>query len=139
MNTKQADPDDRDLLDFDQVAKRLNTSVRSVRTLVSLGHLPVIRSPLRTVRFHPDDVAAYIEKWRSKPVDLKGGRGKPPRICPVSPIASADTTDNWPTVSNCRPLGGVRVAGPRGCYGGFGRHGLKGLRGKVYLVSRSMC
>ena len=93
MNTSPADSDD-DLLDFKQVAKRLNTSVRSVRTLVSLGHLPVIRSPLRTVRFHPDDIASYIEKWRSKPVDLKGGRSKPPRIAPISPVASTDATDD---------------------------------------------
>jgi excisionase family DNA binding protein len=93
MNTPAAD-DHPDLLDFKQVAKRLNTSVRSVRTLVSLGELTVIRSPLRTVRFHPDDVAEYIEKWRSKPVDLKRGRCKPPQIAPAAPTASTDATDD---------------------------------------------
>ena len=80
------------LLTAKQVAEVLGITVRSVRTLVALGRLPRVDVLDRAVRFHPDDVAAFIESRRSKP---RAGRSKPPAAAPAavpvppSPDASA--------------------------------------------------
>ena len=75
------------LLTAKQVADILGITVRSVRTLVSLGRLPRVNVLDRAVRFHPDDVAAFIESRRSKP---RSGRTRPPAAMPApTPDGSA--------------------------------------------------
>jgi excisionase family DNA binding protein len=46
------------------VAAQLRVSVRTVERLQAAGELPPVRLGLRTVRYHPADVAALIERRR---------------------------------------------------------------------------
>jgi excisionase family DNA binding protein len=68
------------LLTAKQVAAILGITDRSVRTLVQLGRLAKVDVLDRAVRFHPDDVAAFIESRRSKP---RTGRSKSPSAPPA--------------------------------------------------------
>lgn len=52
------------LLKIDEVARRLALSVRSVRTLIALGKLPVVRISTRAVRITEPDLAAFIAARR---------------------------------------------------------------------------
>ena len=55
------------LLPIQEVARRLALSIRSVRTLIALGKLPVIRVGARAVRVAESDLAAFIEARRIAP------------------------------------------------------------------------
>lgn len=57
------------LLDGEAAAAHLGVKPRQVRALVDRGELPFIRVG-RLVRFHPDDLAAYVDRQRT----VKGGR-----------------------------------------------------------------
>ena len=52
------------LLSLNEVAKRLGISIRSVRTLVALGRLAIVRPTPRRVLVTEDDLLAYIHSCR---------------------------------------------------------------------------
>jgi excisionase family DNA binding protein len=52
------------LLTAVDVAKLLGRHPRTVKTLAAQGELRGIRLGRRTLRFHPDDVAAYVDAHR---------------------------------------------------------------------------
>ena len=54
------------LLTAKQAAENLAVSVRSIRTFIAEGSLPVVRLSPRSLRIHPDDLDAFIEKRRTK-------------------------------------------------------------------------
>jgi excisionase family DNA binding protein len=53
------------LLLIDQVAEGLGVSTRTVRRLIARGELVACRFG-RSVRVHPDDLAAYIDRRRGR-------------------------------------------------------------------------
>lgn len=53
-----------DLLTIHGVAARLGLSERAVDRLVRDGRLPCIKLPNGAVRFHPDDLAAWLSTFR---------------------------------------------------------------------------
>lgn len=53
------------LLTADDVAKLLGRHPRTIANLAKAGDLRGIRLGRRTLRFHPEDVAAYINAHRS--------------------------------------------------------------------------
>ena len=53
------------LLSVEEVARRLALSVRSVRTLIALGKLPVVRVSVRAIRVAEADLVAFIEARRT--------------------------------------------------------------------------
>jgi excisionase family DNA binding protein len=55
------------LLVIEEVARRLALSIRTVRTLIALGKLPVIRVGARAIRIAESDLAAFIEARRVAP------------------------------------------------------------------------
>jgi excisionase family DNA binding protein len=55
------------LLPIEEVARRLALSIRSVRTLIALGKLPVIRVGARAIRVAESDLVAFIEARRIAP------------------------------------------------------------------------
>lgn len=54
------------LLDAEDVARVLGKHPRTVLILAQRGELASIRLGRRTIRFHPDDVAAFIDAHRSR-------------------------------------------------------------------------
>ena len=52
------------LLTIPDVARRLALSIRSVRTLIALGKLPVVRVSTRAVRITESDLAAFVAERR---------------------------------------------------------------------------
>ena len=50
-----------------EVARRMALSIRSVRTLIALGKLPVVRVGSRAIRVAEADLAAFIEARRIAP------------------------------------------------------------------------
>ncbi|MGE0190439.1 MAG: helix-turn-helix domain-containing protein [Planctomycetota bacterium] len=52
------------LLTIPDVASRLNVSVRTVRTWVAAGRLPVVRLGRRCVRVEPAEVERMLEEAR---------------------------------------------------------------------------
>jgi len=60
------------LLTVEAVAKTLGVSVRSVRTLIALGELPVVRVGARAIRIAETDLAAFIQV-RRREARPKGG------------------------------------------------------------------
>jgi excisionase family DNA binding protein len=64
------------LLTVGIVAKRLALSVRSVRTLIALGHLPIVRVSSRAIRVSEADLTAFIAARRQE------ARGPPKRKRP---------------------------------------------------------
>ncbi|GGJ88821.1 hypothetical protein GCM10010123_18040 [Pilimelia anulata] len=60
-------PTDVDLLDVDQAAKRLGTKPRFVRRLISERRIRFYRVG-KFVRFHPDDLSAYIRQGQVDPI-----------------------------------------------------------------------
>ena len=55
------------LLPIQEVARRTALSIRSVRTLIALGKLPVVRVGARAVRVAESDLAVFIEARRVAP------------------------------------------------------------------------
>lgn len=55
------------MLDVDQAAKRLGTTVRFVRRLVAERRIRFYKVG-KYVRFHPDDLADYIRQGRVDPI-----------------------------------------------------------------------
>jgi len=55
------------LLSIQEVARRMALSIRSVRTLIALGKLPVVRVGSRAIRVAEADLAAFIEARRIAP------------------------------------------------------------------------
>jgi excisionase family DNA binding protein len=55
------------LLPIQEVARRMALSIRTVRTLVALRKLPVVRVGARAVRVAESDLAAFIEARRVAP------------------------------------------------------------------------
>ena len=55
------------LLPIQKVTRRMALSIRSVRTLIALGKLPVIRVGARAIRVAEADLAAFIEARRIAP------------------------------------------------------------------------
>jgi excisionase family DNA binding protein len=53
------------LLRIHQVAEGLDVSARTVRRLIAKGELVACRLG-RSVRVHPDDLAAYIDRHRGR-------------------------------------------------------------------------
>ena len=53
-----------DLQTVDQVAAALGMHPKTVLEVYRRGDLPGIKLGARTLRFHPDDVAAYVEARR---------------------------------------------------------------------------
>ena len=52
------------LLSLNEVASRLGVSIRSVRTLIALGRLSIIRPTPRRVLVSEGDLLAYINSCR---------------------------------------------------------------------------
>lgn len=61
------EPQDVDLLDVAQAARRLGTGVRFVRRLVAERRIRFYHVG-KYVRFHPDDIADYIQSGRVEPI-----------------------------------------------------------------------
>jgi excisionase family DNA binding protein len=55
------------LLSMADVADVLGLSIRTVRRMVSMGELPIVRLNNRTVRFRPEDVKALIDRGYVSP------------------------------------------------------------------------
>jgi excisionase family DNA binding protein len=53
------------LLIIDQVAEGLGVSAKTVRRLIAAGELVACRLR-RSVRVHPDDLAAYVNRQRGR-------------------------------------------------------------------------
>ena len=66
---KNAPPEFR-LLDTDEAAAALNVGRRTIQERLADGTLGCVRIG-RAVRFHPDDIAAFIERNRRKAVGWK--------------------------------------------------------------------
>ncbi|MCI0588412.1 MAG: helix-turn-helix domain-containing protein [Planctomycetes bacterium] len=63
--TTTATPTAPRLLTLREAAERLCISLRSLRTLVALGKVPVIRVTARRVAIEEADLVSYIESRRS--------------------------------------------------------------------------
>lgn len=59
------------LLDTNGAAAALNVGRRTIQERVADGSLGCVRIG-RAVRFHPDDIAAFIERNRRKAIGWKG-------------------------------------------------------------------
>ena len=53
------------LLTVEEVAQRLRVSIRSVRNLIRLGKIPIVRVTDRRIAIDENDVAAYISARRT--------------------------------------------------------------------------
>ncbi len=62
-----SDPRTADLLSVEQAAQRLGTGVRFVRRLVAERRIRFYHVG-KYVRFHPDDLADYIDSGRVDPI-----------------------------------------------------------------------
>jgi excisionase family DNA binding protein len=60
------------LLNTDEAAASLSISRRTLQELVSAREVGCVKIG-RAVRFHPDDLAAFVDKNRVKAVGWKGG------------------------------------------------------------------
>jgi excisionase family DNA binding protein len=65
------------MLTVKAVAKVLGVSVRSVRTLIALGELPVVRVGAHSIRVSQVDLTEFIERRRSLRRSSKRSRGPP--------------------------------------------------------------
>lgn len=65
--TTDTEPATADLLDVEQAARRLGTKERFVRRLVAERRIRFYKVG-KFVRFHPDDLTAYIRAGRVDPV-----------------------------------------------------------------------
>lgn len=61
-----AKPEVEALLTYDQAAKLLGVTARTVWTLVDRGELPPVRFG-RSVRIDPDDLRAFIHRAKDRP------------------------------------------------------------------------
>jgi excisionase family DNA binding protein len=83
-----------DLLTVEQAAQRLGTKVRFIRRLVSERRIRFYRVG-KYVRFHPDDLAAYIRDGAGRPDPARcGHREGNTGLCPVIGASAAS--------ANCR-------------------------------------
>ena len=65
------------LLTVETVAEVLHLSVRSVRTLIALGELPVVRVGARAIRVLQADLTDFIERRRNAARSKTRSRGPP--------------------------------------------------------------
>ncbi len=73
------EPGTADLLTVEQAAQRLGTGIRFIRRLVAERRIRFYHVG-KYVRFHPDDLAAYIEDCRVdpiRPVQTYNTKGEP--------------------------------------------------------------
>jgi excisionase family DNA binding protein len=61
------------LLTAREAADRLAVSLRTLRTIISEGALPVVRVGTRGLRVHPEDLDRFVEERRGA---LGGWRGE---------------------------------------------------------------
>ncbi|MCK6460276.1 MAG: helix-turn-helix domain-containing protein [Planctomycetes bacterium] len=61
------------LLTAREAADRLAVSLRTLRTIIGQGELPVVRVGIRGLRIHPEDLHRFIEERRGV---LCGWRGE---------------------------------------------------------------
>ncbi len=52
------------LLTIHEAAKRLTVSARTLRTLIAMDKLPVVRVSARRVAIHPADLDTYVSNCR---------------------------------------------------------------------------
>ena len=69
--------EEREMLSPTEVARRLGVSRRTVRRWVAAGVLPAYRVG-GVIRIHPEELASFLERSRTGPMEVRDGGGGTP-------------------------------------------------------------